>query len=103
MARIILSVTWSDINLGLQGDCLDCPIALSLKRRLKDGIIPDVSGETICLLDDNGPAESVMTRTVYEVKTPEIASSFINSFDFCRFGQAFRFPLDIPDKFLKPR
>ena len=96
--RIKISVTKKDIKNGTQGDPRACPVALALKRSLKQ-LNPDAQVNVY-------PLESELTcdgRPIALFAVPKEVDSFINSFDCIKNGLPFDFKVEIPAKSLRAK
>lgn len=67
-----VSVTATDIALGVQEDCSQCPIALAIEAASGSNVTVSVSPWDIHAYGDN---------RAWEAATPEAAAEFIRRFD----------------------
>lgn len=90
--KITINVTAKDILHGKWADCTSCPVALAIRRRLKDHYYFKVNSMGL----DIGP--------LY-IRFEDKVCSFIYNFDFGgSFDdkvKPFKFELNIPSRFLK--
>ena len=83
--RLRVEVTAEDIAKGVRNTCDRCPIALALSAL---GVIePFVDGYAV----EFGNCEE-------QVRTPEVASAFIEAFDLGNPVEPFTFEIDVPDE-----
>lgn len=94
--RVVLMMTWHDISWGVRGQCSECPLALMLKRYLKEEYTPLV-GLTVVSMCHKSDREFSLA-----IATPVIGRDFIRAFDDQRRPTPIQFPLDIPEVMLKP-
>lgn len=85
MSRVKISVTQDDINSGVRNACLDCPIALAIKRA---GHIAKVGSEVVYLPPN-------VRRAFRPTSLPRSAQRFIRRFDQAKPVEPFNFFLEM--------
>lgn len=88
--KINIFVTKEDIKNGLKKSCECCPIARSVKRRLKQGVKIEV-----------GVTRLFLTELLYSAPLSINAREFLLNFDDEKKVKPFRFQLNLPKKVLK--
>lgn len=95
MATKWVEVTQERIDAGERDNCEACPVALAVLAVVAEGVVVSVDGVSVALRlwgDDK----------FHHIVTPARAEGFIDAFDASRPVAPFRFPLDIPDRYLAP-
>lgn len=95
-----INVTKNRIKTGTRKACKKCPIALAITARLKKKYFAVVQPMSIRIRDRRDFSECSWVHSEY---TPAVALGFIEKFDNGKKVKPFRFSLEIPVKFLRPR
>ncbi len=95
MKTIKIEVTQDDIDNGLQGNCISCPIGRAINRLLNQNYFGRATYDLVKI--HSKPSCGV----VYVYPMPIHGGNFITSFDKCYKVKPFSFDIDIPEIFLK--
>lgn len=90
-----IDVTVADIEAGERHECHVCPVALAVKRVLRRGLIPSVTGGYITLF------ESHRYEKLIHIEAPDTVGRFVIDFDKGRSVAEFSFAIEIPQQFLR--
>lgn len=96
---IQINVTNHRIKTGIRSACKKCPIALAITARLKNKYFAEVQPVSIRIRNRRDGCY----YWEYQEYTPWVALGFIEKFDNGEKVKPFRFSLEIPVKFLRPR
>lgn len=99
MKTIQLNITQSDIDNGKQDSCTQCPIALSLKRRVKPEYRVLVSTDHIEIVPADVPY--FYNDDISEYPISQHIKEFINRFDHGVEERPHQFKVSLPEGVLK--
>jgi hypothetical protein len=86
-------VTKDDIKFGKRGTCAECPVALAVNRRLKEGYFATVGARTVTIRI-HGTLK--VAQTLHLGKKVQ---DFITDFDWCCSPKPLRFSLDVKEDY----
>ena len=72
---MLIYVGHKDIHSGVEGDCLSCPVALAINRRLHKGHCVYVNNFKVKIIDNE------FNQVIRDFELPLKAQRFINRFD----------------------